>query len=163
MFKCDTDLKFMLALLDTERNTAVGNILAGHKNKDEKAIEAAFEEYTKLDRLIDLGLKLLVDANLKEFNWKYLACHGWPCIKDFEWFKKELDSEGVFKNDYHKNWKEWQKEFNRKSNDDFEPVSEYVVMANAANAANAAKVSEEFSKKSKRKSNRDGFRSSLEN
>ena len=67
------------------------------------------------------------------------------------------------KNDYHKNWKEWQKEFNRKSNDDFEPVSEYVVMANAANAANAAKVSEEFSKKSKRKSNRDGFRSSLEN
>ena len=114
MFKCDTDLKFTLAMLDTERSNAVGGILVGHNNKNDDEVNKAFEEYNKFDRLMGLGLKLLVDVGLKEFDWKYAAAHGWLCEKDFEWFNDELTNEGIFKNDYLANWKEWEKEWNRK-------------------------------------------------
>ena len=111
---------------------AVGGIVCGHEDKDEGKIRKSQEEYAKMERVVRLCLRFLEDAHLKEWDWKYAASHGWLCDIDFKWFKKELTDEGIFINDYKKNWKKWKKEFDRKNSDDYDPISEYEIMANAA-------------------------------
>jgi hypothetical protein len=113
MFICNTDLKFMLAMVDNERNEAVYDIVTAHKEGD-AAVDKAIKQYQKLDRMVDMGLKMLVDAKLDKWDWKWLASHGWLCELDFEWFKKELDEEKITKDDYLANWEKWKEEWDKK-------------------------------------------------
>jgi hypothetical protein len=68
--------------------------------------EIDYEAYEKCRRLINLGLDQVINGKLTEWDWKYMAKHGWLCEHDFseQRFKKELEAEGITKDDYIANW-----------------------------------------------------------
>lgn len=104
-FLLDSGLKFLVADLQVSLDDNVGEILVGHENKDEKAIQKALEDYDKNCRLFNMGLQMIIDGNLKEWDWKWLAERGNLCERDWEWFGERLREAGVSKEEFDKKWK----------------------------------------------------------
>lgn len=85
----------MIEIGFNDMNEAVGGMLAGFDKKDDKEIEKCMEEYSKNERVVRLGMQMMLDGKLQEWDWQYAESRGWLCEKDFEWFKAELDAEGI--------------------------------------------------------------------
>lgn len=116
-FYIDSSLKFLIADLEVYRDESVGEILVGYDEKNDEKVQSGFKNYRKYDRLISLGLEMLIDGQLEEWDWKYAADYGWLCEMDFEedWCKKDLEKVGITKKDYLENWEKWREERKKKA------------------------------------------------
>jgi len=60
----DNEIKLTIEMCLIDMANAVGSILCGHEDNDEKKIRKAHEEYIRLERIIRLGMRFLEDAHL---------------------------------------------------------------------------------------------------
>ena len=102
----DNGLKFTIVDLEIFRSEALGGMVYAHDEKDDETFKKCFKEYERIDRLITMGYEMLIEGKLKEWDWKWLADGGRLCRRDWyeDWFKKDLEKDGVSKEEYDKKW-----------------------------------------------------------
>lgn len=96
----DKDIKWDIEIIRYNTYQVVDSIVEAAHNNDEAMLNSYYEQYSKYDRLLSLAMTLLVDYKKDNFDWKFLAEKRRLCTMDFDWFKKELEENGIKKEDY---------------------------------------------------------------
>jgi len=94
-FYIDTNLKFLLADLYVSKEVSISGIVNGAEKNDMGEVKKEYLNYMKKDRLYELGLVMLLDGKLTDWDWKWASDNGHLCNKDFEWYKEDLEKHNI--------------------------------------------------------------------
>lgn len=104
MSKAGFMLRFMVDDLHISLDDAFYGALDAQKEGNEKGVKELTLEYEKTREMIRMGTQM-IEAELDDWDWKWLAEGGHLCQMDWVWFGDTLEKAGISKEEYDKKWK----------------------------------------------------------